>query len=157
MSFENLLKDAKQGLKRNIRSRREQIIITPDEFQTLSQKYFIDLSRDAVNGIKCDQEDKEIVIFILRWYYNLWIEVNDNTIKIHSVFPKKFELVDDVDKSNHPFTPKVFKKGTIMYFGSSSGMCNWLKGVPLWDDPNEEYEYGLKPTVQVNYEFLRVL
>ena len=101
--------------------------------------------------------DKEILVFVLRWYYHLWIKINDNSIEIFHSFPKKFEIIKEVNKSNHFHTPKTFKTGTIMYFNSSAySSCNWLNGIPLWDNPDEELELGLKPSCQINYSYISV-
>ena len=48
-------------------------------------------------------------------------------------------------------------KGTKMYFNSSSySSSNWLNGIPLWDNKDEEVGHGLKPSCQVNYDFLKI-
>ena len=45
-----------------------------------------------------------------------------------------------------------------MYFNSSSySSSNWLSGIPLWDNKNEEVGYGLKPSCQINYDYIVVL
>ena len=40
MTFDNLIKDVRQGLKRKIYSRRNKITVTVDEFDALAKKYF---------------------------------------------------------------------------------------------------------------------
>ena len=41
-----------------------------------------------------------------------------------------------------------------MYFRGDSSLCNWMNGIPLWDDKEEVLEYGLKPSCQINYEYI---
>jgi hypothetical protein len=156
MSFIKLIKDSKDGLKRKISSRREKISISVEEFDQLSKKYFNQIKEDENLLINYDKEDKEILVFILRWYYKLWIDIYESYIEVYSSFPKEFEIISEVNKLNHLHTPKTFKKGTIMYFNSSSySSCNWLNGIPLWDNKYEEVGDGLKPSCQVNYKFFK--
>ena len=158
MNFNRLIKVSKEGLKRKISSRRERISISVDEFNNLSKKYFNQIKEGENLTIKYDKKDKEILIFILRWYYNLWIDINEDFIEVYSCFPKVFEIINEVNKSNHPHTPKTFKKGTKMYFNSSSySSSNWLNGIPLWDDKYDEVGHGLKPSCQINYKYFRFL
>ena len=158
MNFNRLIKDSKEGLKRKISSRRERISISVDEFNNLSKKYFNQIKEGENLIITLDKKDKEILVFILRWYYNLWIDINEYSIKVYSSFPKEFEIICEVNKLNHPHTPKTFKKGTKMYFNSSSySSSNWLNGIPLWDNKDEEVGYGLKPSCQINYEYIEVI
>ncbi len=158
MNFNRLIKDSKEGLKRKISSRRERISVSVDEFNDLSKKYFNQIKVCENLTINHDEKDKEILVFILRWYYNLWIDINEESIKVYYSFPKEFKIISEVNKLNHPHTPKTFKKGTKMYFNSSSySSSNWLNGIPLWDNKDEEVGYGLKPSCQVNYDYIEII
>lgn len=43
-----------------------------------------------------------------------------------------------------------------MYFNSSSySSCDWLNGIPLWDNKDEEVGHGLKPSCQINYNYIK--
>ena len=81
MNFNRLIKDSKEGLKRKISSRRERISVSVDEFNTLSKKYFDQIKEGENLTIKYDKKDEETLVFILRWYYNLWIDINENNIQ----------------------------------------------------------------------------
>ena len=156
MKFNRLIDDSKGELKKNISSRRENISVTFQEFNTISKKYFNNVSKDKNLIIKFDKDDKETLVFVLRWYYNLWIDLKKDYIEVYSSFPKEFEIVSEVNKLNHPHTPKTFEKGTKMFYNSSSySSCNWLKGIPLWDNKDEEVVEGLKPSCQINYNFVK--
>ena len=156
MKFNRLIDDSKGELKKNISSRRENISVTFQEFNTISKKYFNNVSKDKNLIIKFDKDDKETLVFVLRWYYNLWIDLKKDDIEVYSSFPKEFEIVSEVNKLNHPHTPKTFEKGTKMFYNSSSySSCNWLKGIPLWDNKDEEVVEGLKPSCQINYNFVK--
>ena len=158
MNFNRLIKDSKEGLKRKISSRRERISVSVEEFNNLSKKYFNQIKEGENLIINHDKKDKETLVFILRWYYNLWIDINEESIEVYSFFPKVFEIISEVNKSNHPHTPKTFKKGTKMYFNSSSySSSNWLNGIPLWDNKHEEFGHGLKPSCQVNYDYIEII
>lgn len=156
MKFNRLIDDSKGELKKNISSRRENISVTFQEFNTISKKYFNNVSKDKNLIIKFDKDDKETLVFVLRWYYNLWIDLKKDDIEVYSSFPKEFEIVSEVNKLNHPHTPKTFEKGTKMFYNSSNySSCNWLKGIPLWDNKDEEVVEGLKPSCQINYNFVK--
>jgi hypothetical protein len=157
MNFNRLIKDSKEGLKRKISSRREKISVSIEEFNIISKKYFNKIKENKNLNIKFDTKDKEILVFILRWYYNLWIDVNEDSIEVYYSIPKEFEIISEVNKLNHPHVPKTFKKGTKMYFSSSIySSSNWLNGIPLWDNKDEEVDYGLKPSCQVNYNYIKI-
>jgi hypothetical protein len=159
MNFNRLVTNSKEGLKRNISSRRENISITVEEFGFISRKYFKNIKKQTNLVIEPKGKDKEKLIFILRWYYNLWIDINEDNIEIYSFFPKEFEIISEVNKINHPHTPKTFEKGTKMYFSNSSSYssCNWLKGLTLWDIKDDELIKGLNPSCQINYDCIKVL
>ena len=158
MNFNRLIKDSKEGLKRKISSRKEKTYISVEEFNNLSKKYLNQIKEGENLTIKYDKKDKEILIFILRWYYNLWIDINEDSIEVYHSFPKEFKIISKVNKLNHPHTPKTFKKGTKMYFNSSSySSCNWLNGIPFWDNKDEKVVEELKPSCQINYEYIKFL
>ena len=157
MNFSKLINDSKEGLKRNISSRREKKFVSIEKFNKLSEKYFDQIKEVENIIIEFDEEDKEILVFILRWYYNLWIDVNKNYIEVYSSFPKVFKIINEVNKLNHPHTPKTFKKGTKMFLNYSNySSCNWLSGVPLWDNKDEQVGEGLKPSCQINYDHIKL-
>ena len=70
-----------------------------EKFNKLSEKYFDQIKEVENIIIEFDEEDKEILVFILRWYYNLWIDVNKNYIEVYSSFPKVFKIINEVNKS----------------------------------------------------------
>jgi hypothetical protein len=158
VNFNRLIKDSKEGLKRKISSRREKTSISVEEFNNLSKKYFNQIREGETLTIKYDKKDKETLVFILRWYYNLWIDIKKDSIEVYSCFPKEFEIISEVNKLNHPHTPKTFKKGTKMYFNSSSySSCNWLNGIPLWNNKGEELVEGLTTSCQINYNYISIM
>jgi hypothetical protein len=157
MNFNRLVTNSKEGLKRNISSRRENISITVEEFGFISRKYFKNIKKQTNLVIEPEGKDKEKLIFILRWYYNLWIDINEDNIEVYSFFPKEFEVISEVNKLNHPHTPKTFNIGTKMYPNNSGySQCNWLKGIPLWDTKNYELIKELNPSCQINYDFIKI-
>lgn len=155
MGFNSFIKDLKNGVKRKLKSRKEGIEISPEELAHFGRKYFSAIKADENFRFTCEEEDLNHILFILRWWYHLWLEIDKNDIIIHANFPAEFIITREVNKSNHRHTPKVFKEGTIMYHLQNSGTCNWMNGIPLWDDPDEKYIYDLRPTCQINYDFIR--
>ena len=155
--FENLMKDSKNGISRIIKSRRGGKIITPEEFSIIVKSYFLNLPNKGNFKFFFDENDRDNLLFILRYHYQLWLEVWNNQIEIFREFPEEFQIIKELNKSNHPHTPKTFKKGTKMYYNSSSySTSNWLNGIPLWDNKNEEVGNGLKPSCQINYNYIRI-
>jgi len=156
MNFNKLIKHSSEGINKNIYSRRDDISVSIELFDMLSKKYFHSIKKGQNLNIEYDENDKQTLIFILRWYYNLWIYINKNQIRVYSNFPKEFKIIKEVNKSNHPHTPKTFKKGTKMIFSSSKySTCNWLRGIPLWDNKEDRFYGGLKPSCQINYEYVK--
>ena len=88
MNFNRLIKDSKEGLKRKISSRRERISVSVDEFNNLSKKYFNQIKEGENLIINHDKKDKETLVFISRWYYNLWVDINEDLLRFILVFLK---------------------------------------------------------------------
>ncbi len=151
--------DVKNGINRKISSRRLKMQVSIEEFDLLSKKYFSDLKKGIEKfNFKVEPSDKDNILFVLRVYYGLWIEINELSILIYMKFPDKFVLIKEVNKSNHFFTPKTFYKGTIMYSVSSSySSSNGLLGTSLWDNLNTIEETDLIPSVQINYDYIKPL
>jgi len=157
MSYLKFRESCLNGIKRDIKSRREGKKISPDKFCILVERYFNDLPTNKNFKFKYNQNDLDDLLFILRYEYNLWLEISKTEIEIYNNFPKKFILINDVDKTNHYHTPKSFSKGTIMFLSDSSGYssCNWLNGIPVWHNKDDVYDHGLRPSVQINYDFIK--
>ena len=154
--FRRFITDVKNGIKRNISSRRLKMKVSPENFYFLSKKYFIGLDTNNEKfEFTVEPDDKDSILFILRVHYGLWVETNKLSITIHAKFPDKFILIKEVNKSNHFFTPKTFPKGTIMYsVNSTYSTSNGLFGTSLWDDLNPIEGTDLIPSVQINYDFI---
>ena len=151
MSLKKLKKDINYGIKHPIKSRRHNIVISENEFKSLSNIYFKKLDANQNFELKVEENNFEKVVFLLRWYYNLWIEIDDYSIKIFKDFQNVFILKDEVNKLNHPHIPENFSKNTKMYFTSDNySTCNWMKGIPLWKNKDGDIVQGC----QINYTFI---
>ena len=157
MSFEIFFKCVNDGIKRDIRSRRLKMKVSVDEFSAFSKKYFKNINdKDLSFKFVLDEVDKNSILFILRSFFNMYVEVKENSIIVFKNFPKKFILLKEVNKSNHHFTPRTFKKGTIMYSISPSySSANRMNGVPLWDSLKTINDTELIPSVQINYDYIK--
>ena len=152
MSFENFFKCVNDGIKRDIKSRRLKMKVSVDEFSAFSKKYFKNINdKDLSFKFVLDEVDKNSILFILRSFFNMYVEVKENSIIVFKNFPKKFILLKEVNKSNHHFTPRTFKKGTIMYSISPSySSANRMNGVPLWDSlETVSYTHLTLPTKRI--------
>lgn len=157
MSFENFFKCVNDGIKRDIKSRRLKMKVSVDEFSTFSNKYFKNINdKDLSFKFVVGEVDKNSILFVLRSFFNMYVEIKENSIIVFKNFPKKFILLKEVNKSNHYFTPRTFKKGTIMYSISPSySSTNRMNGVPLWDSLETIEETELVPSVQINYDYIK--
>ena len=157
MSFENFFKCVNDGIKRDIKSRRLKMKVSVDEFSTFSNKYFKNINdKDLSFKFVVGEVDKNSILFVLRSFFNMYVEIKENSIIVFKNFPKKFILLKEVNKSNHYFTPRTFKKGTIMYSISPSySSVNRMNGVPLWDSLETIEETELIPSVQINYDYIK--
>jgi len=157
MSFENFFKCVNDGIKRDIKSRRLKMKVSVDEFSTFSNKYFKNINdKDLSFKFVVGEVDKNSILFVLRSFFNMYVEIKENSIIVFKNFPKKFILLKEVNKSNHYFTPRTFKKGTIMYSISPSySTVNRMNGVPLWDSLETIEETELIPSVQINYDYIK--
>ena len=156
MSYECFYNCVNSKLKRDIKSRRLKMKVSIQEFNILSKKYFkkLNLIDDNFEFIVNDN-DKINILFVLRVFFKLWVEVNKDLIKVYKNFPKKFILIKEVNKSNHYFTPKTFLKGTIMYsIKPAYSSTNRMNGTPLWDNLETIENTQLIPSVQINYDFI---
>ena len=63
MNFRRLINDSKEGLKRKISSRRDNVVMSIEAFQKLSNKYFKQIKEGENLIINVEKEDKEIIIF----------------------------------------------------------------------------------------------
>lgn len=156
-NYKRFIREVNEGISRPIKSRKHKFNVTPQHFYIISSTYFRKISVDHNFKFIFKNSDKQILLIILRYYYNLWVEIFDLTMIIYKEFPNKFLLLHEVNKYNHPHTPKVFLKGTEMNFiDSNTSMCNWLKGIPLWINEEKTID-GLTPYVQINYEYIHVI
>ena len=156
MLYNNFKNSVEKGLKHNIKSRKLNIEINVGEFKIFTNKYFNHIEeKKEFSIVKIDKIDRDKVLFLLRVYYRLWIDVSENQIKIFKVFPKKFKIIKEVNKLNHSHTPKTFKINTVMYpIKYSYGTTNEMNGISLWDSLDYIDNTNLTPCVQINYDYI---
>lgn len=155
MSFNAFRLDCEKGLSKSIRSRKLQKEISIEKFEIYSKTYFSYLPSEGNFKFTFKSKDLEDLTFILRYHYRLWIEIWNNQIEIFENFPKIFSVIKDVKKLNHPHIPKEFKEGTVVYLVNDNySTCNWHKGIPVWDNLNHDKKNEIKPSCQINYQYL---
>ena len=153
--LQKFITDIKNGINHDISSRKEKIRVSPKLFNKYSSKYFNNIKENLITSITIDKTDLKNVLFILRSYYILWVEIEENKIPIHPKYPKSFEVIKEIPNLDDVLKKKRFQKGSILYHVSNSyNTCNRLKGVPLWYEMNTNNE-GVTPSLQVNYEFIQ--
>ena len=155
MSLNTFKIDCEKGLSKSIRSRKLQKEISIEKFEIYAKTYFNYLPTEGNFKFTFKSKDLEDLTFILRYHYRLWIEIWNNQIEIFENFPKEFHIVKNVNKSNHPHIPKEFKEGTIVYLVNDNySTCNWFKGIPVWDNLNNDKKNEITPSCQINYQYL---
>jgi hypothetical protein len=156
MEFNSFFDSIQTGLKKDIKSRRHKIKISVKEFNELAKKYFKNLNNKADRfTFRVEDRDKKNILFILRCYFSLYVEVKKNSIEVFKNFPEKFLLLKEVNQSNHYFTPKTFPKGAVMYSVKAAySSANKMNGVSLWNNLNTVEGTKIVPSVQINYEYI---
>ncbi|WP_296636197.1 hypothetical protein [Polaribacter sp.] len=150
-SYKKLLEEGKD-LNYNRKYKRRIKLIT---LQIIYQKYFKDLSFLINEKIIVSNEDKDIIIFLLRVYFKVWIEIEDIKIIIYKKFPEKFKIIKEVNKYNHFFTPRAFLVGEVLFYRNSVyGTCNFLNGIPLAESLEPVEGTSIIATTQINYEYI---
>lgn len=136
--------------------RKYKRIITFNTLSKLYQTYFKYLSFKANEEIAVSEEDKDIVIFLLRVHFRQWIEVEGVTIKVYKDFPQQFEVIKEVNKYNHFFTPRTFLVGEVLFYRNSVyGSCNFLNGIPLAESLEPVEGTTIIATTQINYGYIK--
>jgi len=155
MSFNQIIIDIDQGIKRSISSRKLNIVVTPKDFESLVDNYLIYIKNYEYTEIEVSPIHSFKLIFLLRCYYKLWVEQYQNTLKIYKKFPSKFKVIKDVTKKDFGYMPKPFYKGQILYYiDSSNSNCNRLRGIPLWDNLDQVEGTNIIPSVQINFNYI---
>ena len=143
------------GVDLNYR-RKYKSIITFNTLLKLYQTYFRHLSFIANEEIKVSKEDKDIVIFLLRVHFRQWIEVEGFNITVYKDFPQKFEIIKEINKYNHYFTPRTFVVGEVLVYSNSVyGSCNFLNGIPLAESLEPVAGTNIIATTQINYGYIK--
>ena len=136
--------------------RKYKRIITFNTLSKLYQTYFKYLSFKANEEIAVSEEDKDIVIFLLRVHFRQWIEVEGVNIKVYKDFPQQFEVIKEVNKYNHFFTPRTFVVGEVLFYNNSVyGSCNFLNGIPLAESLEPVEGTSIIATTQINYGYIK--
>lgn len=151
-NYEKLLEG---GLDLNYK-RKYKRIITFDTLLKLYQTYFRNLSFKANEKIEVSEEDKDNVSFLLRVHFRKWIEVEGLNITVYKNFPQKFEIIKEVNKYNHFFSPRTFLVGEVLIYGNSVyGSCNFLNGIPLAESLEPVAGTNIIATTQINYGYIK--
>jgi hypothetical protein len=139
--------------------RKEQFSISNERINELYDRYFSNLSpRQKQFTFQVLPKDLGEILYLLRVYFQLWIEIQEHIIIINSDFPKQFRLTKEVNSNNHWYTPKTLPQGTILYYGEDHyGVCNRSNGIPLSEMPPNKELNLYQPVVQINYDFIEVV
>ena len=85
-----------------------------------------------------------------------WIEVEGFNITLYKDFPQQFEVIKEVNKYNHYFTPRTFLVGEVLIYGNSVyGSCNFLNGIPLAESLEPVAGTNIIATTQINYGYIK--
>lgn len=117
-----------------------------DKFKT---RYFHNIScKTDFEVIIPEEEDFDDLVFLLRGYYKLWIEILASYwISISAIFPNRFELIKDIN-FNIQLGKSIQIGSTLFYHEELNVETNRLKGLKLtqWKGDNmEDSEISLFP------------
>jgi hypothetical protein len=145
-----------------IKKRKHPFSISDVRINELYDTYFPGLSLNHKTfSFEVNPNDFEEIIYLLRVHFQLWVEIEGNTITIYQEFPVRFRIGKAVHKENHPHTPISIPAGTVMELSANSyGVVNYSNGIPLTgkiltesDNPNST----LNSSLQINYPFIEAL
>ena len=89
MSFENFFKCVNDGIKRDIKSRRLKMKVSVDEFSAFSKKYFKNINdKDLTFKFIVEEFDKMNILFVLRYFFRMYVEIRENSVVVFKNFPK---------------------------------------------------------------------
>ena len=151
--FEILL-NKKQSISYN---RKPCYYISSKRLFYLFEQYYIKIDINSDFSFVVIEFDKNDILFLLRVHFKLYVELNENVIKIFKCFPTKFQIIKDVTPHNHWFAPKSFLKGKILYYKKDLyKTANLMNGIPLSEELSTFDSDVFVPTTQINYEYFKV-
>ncbi len=159
-SYFKFLQFIKSTERKSIQYKRKvKYELSTERLDELIGQYFLDFDELIITkSIQFKASDKTDLLFLLRYHFRLWITIEQQTITIFKDFPSQFKIIKEVNKTNHPFTPKIFQVGQILYFKSHGySSANWLNGIPLAEALIPIENTGIIPTTQINYGFIEAL
>ena len=79
MSYIKFINSFKKGINRDIKSRKLNLKINIDEFDLLSNKYLKKINdKGLFSKLSIEEMDRQKILFLLRVYFGLWIEIDKN-------------------------------------------------------------------------------
>ena len=97
MSLEEFYDCINNGLKRDIKSRRLKMRVSVDEFSALSNKYFKNINdKDLTFKFIVEEFDKMNILFVLRYFFRMYVEIRENSVVVFKNFPNKFDDLKSV-------------------------------------------------------------
>lgn len=133
--------------------------ISVERLNALVNRYFKNFDNEIIKKtILVEMTDTEDVLFLLRFHFRMWIEINNTSMTIFRNIPARFKIIKEVNRENHWFVPKTFEVGQIMYFKSHGySSANWLNGIPLAEFLTPIENTDIISTTQINYGFIEAL
>lgn len=133
--------------------------ISVERLNALVNRYFKNFDNEIIKKtILVEMTDTEDVLFLLRFHFRMWIEINNTSMTIFRNIPARFKIIKEVNRENHWFVPKTFEVGQIMYFKSHGySSANWLNGIPLAEFLTPIKNTDIISTTQINYGFIEAL
>jgi hypothetical protein len=122
----------------------------------LAQNYFASTPKCGNYQFEFLKDDEMDLLFLLRVYFSMYVEVNNELMTVYEVFPRRFKLIKEVNSQNHRHAPKTFSVNSIMHLSKSVyGTNNYLNGIPLSEDLEVVPGTNIVPSVQINYQYIK--
>ena len=161
-TFNQFMEDlfSPEGLKPIKKGRYVTYSITKNKLQSLFRNSIkVTFYTDDDVLLFCKKKDVNLLLYLVRTHYNLYIEEEipeSQYFKVFRFFPQVFQIKKEVTEKNHPHFRGHLTIGTEMILTDDHyGVVNYAKGLPL--SKNDPQKYDVETTTQINYEYIEAV
>ncbi|MET6989178.1 hypothetical protein [Sediminicola arcticus] len=139
------------------KKRKSKFSISDERINDIYDTYFSPIIiKENKFTTRVSENDFDEILYLLRVYFKVWVEIDNREITIYQDFPERFKIIKEVNKENHWFTPKTISIGTIMHFSKDHyGIVNFMNGLPMSETASPKSSLVLTPILQINYSFIK--
>lgn len=161
-TFNQFMEDlfSPEGLKPIKKGRYVTYSITKNKLQSLFRNSIkVTFYTDDDVLLFCKKKDVNLLLYLVRTHYNLYIEEEipeSQYFKVFRFFPQVFQIKKEVTEKNHPHFRGHLTIGTEMILTDDYfGVVNYANGLPLCK--NDSQKSDMETTTQINYEYIEAV